>query len=109
MSTISLIKPEFKLPGLPAGWTTVASMTETLKNAGLKDVEVTEMEIGLPYDDADEMAKFLIRVMPYVGPMTSGFTAEERVRWEGLVADWVRRECKGGKMGGVALVGVGRK
>ncbi|KFY42688.1 hypothetical protein V495_04383 [Pseudogymnoascus sp. VKM F-4514 (FW-929)] len=109
MSTISLIKPEFKLPGLPAGWTTVASMTETLKNAGLKDVEVTEMEIGLPYEDADEMAKFLIRVMPYIGPMTSGFTAEERVRWEGLVADWVRRECKGGKMGGVALVGVGRK
>lgn len=109
MSTISLIKPEFKLPGLPKAWTTVAAMTETLQNAGFKDVEVREMEIGLSYDDADEIAKFIIRVMPYTAGMTSGFTAEERVRWEGLCGEWVRRECKGGKMGGVALVGVGRK
>lgn len=109
MSTISLIKPEFKLPPLPDAWTSVAKMTETLQNAGLKDVEVTEMEIGLPYEDADEMAKFIIKVMPYTERMTSGFTAEEKVRWEELCADYLRKECKGGKMPGVALIGVGRK
>lgn len=109
MSTISLIKPEFKLPDLPPAWTTIAAMTETLQNAGFKDVEVKETEIELPYEDADEMAKFIIRVMPYTAGMTSGFTAEERVKWEGLCGDWIRSECKGGKMGGTALVGVGRR
>jgi hypothetical protein len=109
MSTISLIKQEFKLPELPKAWATVEAMTETLQNAGLEDVEVREIEIGLPYEDADEMAKFIIRTMPYTAGMTSGFTGEEKVRWEGLCGEWVRRESKGGIMGGIALVGVGRK
>lgn len=109
MSTISLIKPDFKLPGMPEAWNTVAAMTKTLQNVGLKDVEVKEMEIGLPYEDADEMAIFIIRTMPYTDMMTSGFTGKERTRWKAFCGDWVRKECEGGKMRGTAFVGVGRK
>lgn len=109
MSTISLIKPDFKLPNLPEAWKTVPAMTETLQNAGFKDVEVRELEIGLPFEDVEEMVRFVIRTMPYTAGMTSGFSEEERARWEGLCVEWVGRECKGGKMGGLALVGVGRK
>jgi ubiquinone/menaquinone biosynthesis C-methylase UbiE len=109
MSTISLIKPEFVLPDLPEAWKTTKAMTETMLNAGFKDVVVKEVRVGMPYEDAEEMVKFLNRTMPYTAMMTSGFTDEEMVRWEGLCVEYLKRECPGGKMGGLALVGVGRK
>jgi len=109
MSTISLIKSKFKLPDLPKAWGTVAAMTKTLQNAGFKDVQVTKIEIGLLFEDADKIAKFIIRTMPYTARMTSSFTGDERIRWEGLSGEWVKREYKGGKIGGIALVGISKK
>ncbi|KAL1892852.1 hypothetical protein Sste5346_006744 [Sporothrix stenoceras] len=111
MGFVSKVRPEKAVPQLPKTWATVEGVKGELEAAGFRDVDVISVEAYMPYEDPDEVARFLLTQIPLMKRLTSDMTGEELEKTRDLMVEEIKAKHPEtpGRLVGTALVGIGRK
>ena len=101
-------KPEMKMP---VAWSTIEGVREQLEKAGFRDIDARTTESVMPFDDYDEIARYILTQFSIMNNMTAAMTTEEM----GKVRDLMVQDIKAkhlfvlGRLRGTAIIGKSRK
>lgn len=108
---ISTVRPDKRLPEMPADWATVATMQQVLEGAGFHDVAVFEVPTTMEFERIEPFMEFMARKLPFMQGLIGDMNEEEMERLARAMVDAGREMCptEPGRLLGMALVAVGRK
>ncbi|KAK9237462.1 S-adenosyl-L-methionine-dependent methyltransferase [Lipomyces kononenkoae] len=111
MSFVTKVRPDKLLPQLGPTWRTVEGIRGELEATGFQGVEVHSVETYMPFEDHDEIARYILTEFPGMKRLTSDMTRQELERTRDLMVEDIksRHPTAPGRLVGTALVGVGRK
>ena len=77
MSFPSKVRPEKVMPKMPPTWSTIEGVRGELEAGGFREIDVHSVESFMPFEDHDEIARFILFKFPGMTRMTTGMTQEE--------------------------------
>jgi SAM-dependent methyltransferase len=111
MSFPSKVRPEKPVMNLPPKWSTVEGLRAELEVAGFRDVDVHTIETHMPFDDPEEISRFILTQFPLMTQATADMTSEELEKVLELMVEFIKSKhpSSPGHLDGTAIVAVGRK
>ncbi|SCU79272.1 LAME_0A08020g1_1 [Lachancea meyersii CBS 8951] len=109
---IGKIRPDLKMPSLPAEWASEDWIRGQFEKAGFRDVVIKPVHVSKDIDDPQEFAEFLVKTNnPVVSPILNLFTAEEKKKAVDMIVSEIRRVNPGSspKISNVLLLSSARK
>ncbi|KAI1820252.1 S-adenosyl-L-methionine-dependent methyltransferase [Xylaria intraflava] len=105
------VRPDLIMPILPTTWTSEEGVRQQLEAAGLKDVTVVETEGYMPFEDHDEICRFILTKMPLAARAIQQMTDDEILQtFELMKADLkAKYPTLPAKMVGQATIAYARK
>ncbi|KAJ8103402.1 S-adenosyl-L-methionine-dependent methyltransferase [Lipomyces tetrasporus] len=111
MSFVKKVRPDKVVPQLGPMWHTVEGIRGELEVAGFREVQVYSVETYMPFEDHDEIARYILTEFPGMKRLTSDMTRQELERTRDLMVEDIkfRHPTAPSRLVGTALVGIGRK
>ncbi|KIM95673.1 hypothetical protein OIDMADRAFT_59456 [Oidiodendron maius Zn] len=108
---VTKVRPEKSAPKMPPTWATLEGIRGELEATGFRDIEVHTVEAFMPFNNYDEIARFILTQFPGMNKMTSDMSREELEKVRNLMVEFIksRHPVAPGRLTGTAIVGVGRK
>ena len=105
------IRSDKTLPVLPAVWRTEEGVRSELEEFGFRDVKVFKTESYMPFENYDEVARFILTKFPIMAKITADMTSEELGKVRDLMVEHIRAShpVLPGRLVGTAIIGIGRK
>ncbi|TKA31776.1 hypothetical protein B0A50_01854 [Salinomyces thailandicus] len=110
-SAIVKVRPDKKLPQIPAEWRSDSAVKAEMQKAGFRDCESHRVRVQMKFETHEGFVDFALTKMPHITHMTSDMSAEELASFRALMVEEMKGMCPDapGSLEGMSLVGVGRK
>lgn len=111
LSFPSKVRPEKSVPKMPPGWGSVEAVRGELEATGFRDTDVHTVDTYMPFDDYDEIARFVLTQFPGMSKMTEDLTSEEMEKVLNMAVEYLKTNHPSvpSRMKGTAIVGIARK
>lgn len=111
MGFISKVRPEKTMPKMPPTWRTEDGVRAELEATGFRDINVYTVETYMPFDDYDEIARYILTQFPGMSRMTGDMTREDLEKVRDLMVEYIKSKhpVAPGRLTGTAIIGAGRK
>ena len=108
---VKKVRPDRAMPLTPIEWTTEEGVREVLQKGGFKDMKTEKSLAYMPFEDHEEVVKFMFEGMSIFGSLLEDLSLEERETVYQSAIEWLAKKHpdKPGKMVGTAILGSGRK
>ena len=108
---IKKLRPEKTIPGPAARWQSIEGVIKTLSDAGFKNVEAKEFEVGLPLEKYDDAMEFVFEGFPFMRGFVADMSADEIAQSKQLMLDYIksRHPQEPFRLVGTGYVGYGMK
>ena len=111
MSFPSKVRPDKAMPKMPPTWSTIEGVRSELEAGGFREIDVHVVESFMPFEDHDEIARFILFKFPAMARMTADMTQEELRKVLQLMTEHLKQAhpTTPARLTGTAIVGVCRK
>lgn len=111
MGFVSKVRPDKFMPQFPSTWSTVEGLRGELEATGFREVQVYPVDTYMPFEDHDEIARYILTEFPVMKRLTGDMTRQELEKTRDLMVEYIksRHPVAPSRLVGTALVGIGRK
>jgi ubiquinone/menaquinone biosynthesis C-methylase UbiE len=111
MSFPCKLRPEKAMIKMPPTWGTTEGVRGELEATGFRDIDVYTVEAFMPFDDYDEIARYILTQFPGMSRMTGDMSREELEKVRELMVEHIKAKHTSvpGRLKGTAIIGIGRK
>jgi len=108
---VKAVRPDKNLPMPNACWRSKEGLRGELEATGFRNVQVFEAPSYMPFEDHEEIVKYLVSSLPPMRMLTADMTKEEIQKVVNMTTGWLRKKypTTPARMVGTALIAVGRK
>ena len=108
---VKAVRPDKNLPMPNACWRSAAGLRGELEAIGFRNVQVFEAPSYMPFENHEEIVKYLVASLPPMRMLTADMTEEEIQKVVDLTVDWLKKKypTTPARMVGTALIGIGQK
>jgi SAM-dependent methyltransferase len=108
---VKAVRPDKNLPMPNACWRSKEGLRGELEACGFRNVQVFEAPTYMPFEDHEEIVKYLVSSLPPMRMLTADMSKEEIQKVVNLTTGWLKKKypTTPARMVGTALIAVGRK
>ena len=106
----SKVRPE-KVIEMPSTWSTIEDVRGELEATGFRDIDVHTVQAYMPFDDYDEIARYILTKFPGMIMITDDMSHTELEEVRDLMVEHIKEKhpTTPSRLIGTAIIGVGRK
>ena len=111
MSFSNKVRPDKPILQMLPPWNTIEGVRGELEATGFRDIDVHLVETFWPFDDYDEIARYILTQFPGMSKMTADMSREELENVRDLMVKHIiaKHPSVPGRLTGTAIIGLGRK